>query len=92
VVYAGLSDTRDCSMCACDAPTDCSLNIVRLGDASCQNPATPAVPLGQCANINDQNPNVNGFEWNAVGDCNPSGGQPTGSATPTSPTTFCCEG
>jgi hypothetical protein len=26
----------------------------------------------------------------SAGACTPSGGQPTGAASPTSPTTFCC--
>jgi len=99
LLYAGAADTRTCSTCTCDAPvgSTCSASI-EVYSSPFQNdctsgPLLATVPSGGCADT-PSNPEIGSRKATTTpptgGSCAPSGGQPTGTATPQSPTTFCC--
>lgn len=101
VFYGGLADTRDCSSCACSAPTGstCSAVISAFKDGSCSPGAL--VVAGSADAINptclDVTPSGQALSSKlatapvyAPGLCQVSGGEPTGQAIPADPTTYCC--
>jgi hypothetical protein len=98
VFYTGVTDTRGCSECSCGAASGstCSATVTLYSAQSvntCTGPVA-AVTTGSCAELSG-NPTVAGREASNIttpsgGSCAASGGAPTGSATPSTPTTFCC--
>jgi hypothetical protein len=96
VFFQKFDDTRSCSDCACGSPqVDCSGGAVTLSpNTNCSNGIQSSVPAS-CG--------VDGIlatdpvyvqlvtPPTPSGTCPPSGGQPTGSATPASPVTVCCQ-
>jgi hypothetical protein len=97
VFYTGVTDDRGCSDCSCAAAsgTTCSATITLYSAQTintCTGPVA-AVTTGGCADLTG-NPTVAGREASGIttsgGSCAASGGAATGSATPSTPTTFCC--
>lgn len=99
VVHAGLSDTRQCSACACDPPegSACLGSISIFSDDACSMSLVSSYLIDSsgpaCIDL------VNGSALGSKaatsptfvpGACVPSGGEPIGSAEPQSPSTLCC--
>ena len=101
VLYEGLTDTRDCTPCSCSAPmgSDCTATISWYSDANCTlTPVVPVIPLtlGFAGCVDNLMPG--GLQsmsavltTDQLGYCQASGGLPDGEATPTAPSTFCCQ-
>lgn len=99
--YTGTNDTRTCSDCSCDAPAGgtCSATITVYSDGTIDTCNTliatlnPTTAAGDCKNIAG-NPQVGSrkavFSQVTGGNCQATGGQPSGTATPTTPRTYCC--
>jgi hypothetical protein len=99
VFYQGFEDSRGCSPCTCGAPDGgtCSAEVTIYTDGVCMSPMYYAAPIDAaepyCIDVNaalafgskSASPPVY-----VPGNCQPAGGVPGGTATPTSPTTFCC--
>jgi hypothetical protein len=86
--YSGLSDTRGCSACTCGAPSgaSCGGGINCYADGACGSYLTSTG--GGC----DQScPYVRYDQQLSGGSCGAASVSPTGSATPTGATTFCCQ-
>ena len=100
VFYRGFDDTRDCTQCTCSAPvgSDCTATISAYTDASC---TTQMASLWQGLDIygcfdnlmpGNQLQSMSAMVVdNQPGYCQASGGVPYGEATPTNPSTFCCQ-
>jgi hypothetical protein len=99
--YGGSMDTRTCSTCTCGAPSGgtCTATVevyATMGGTNCGGtPLATLHPTTQstdCANLTG-NPEVGSKKasFSAVtgGTCAGTA-QPSGTATPTNPTTFCC--
>ena len=87
--HESAADTRSCTSCGCGAPTGASCSAPTLfTDNACGG--TPQVTrAGACDAIG----NAKGASFSEAatgGACAPSGGMPTGTVTPTAPTTICC--
>ncbi len=100
VSYGDVSDTRACSGCSCGAGTGgtCKLTVSLFTDAACASPVggMPTVESGACTDL-PGNPTIAGktaavTQAPAGGSCAvvPGGAIPSGTVTPTDPTTFCC--
>ena len=99
VFYEGFNDTRNCSQCTCSAPvgSECTAAITYYSDANCAMElveAWLALGFGPCLD----NAMPSGLQsmsatqaTNQPGYCQASGGIPYGEATPTAPSTFCCQ-
>jgi hypothetical protein len=88
-VYAGLHDSRACTLCSCGAPTGASCT------ATLQEGCGQTGPVNQlpttCGGLSDPGSVMLLATLVASGgSCSPVGGAPTGSAAPSSPTTVCC--
>jgi hypothetical protein len=93
----GVDDMRSCSACSCDPPTNAScsgsLVVQEYQDTACATPDGDASTISTgCINTSGQgslmitgSPNVA-----SAGSCTPAGGTPTGTASPSNPTTVCC--
>lgn len=96
--YAGVEDTRGCSDCACGPPVggSCSVSVSVFTDGACGSLAyTTTVDSGgaDCHDLPAGTPLGSRSAAAPVytpGACAPSGGSPTGAATPTQPATYCC--
>jgi hypothetical protein len=99
VFFAGFVDTRSCGACTCGPPAGsaCTAEISIYQDAACAS--TP----GYVETIDALGPACHdlvagtalGSKAASVpvytpGACAPSGGEPTGSAKPVDPSTYCC--
>jgi hypothetical protein len=98
LVHSGVADTRDCTACACGAPTvacsgggiyvfpnagcNFSLSAASVQEGTC---SFDGFGVAQVSNIMTTTMPV------ASGVCAPSGGQPTGTAAPTGAITVCCQ-
>ena len=101
VFYRGFDDTHNCTQCTCSAPmgSDCSAAISWYSDANCTiTPFVPVIPLtlGFAGCVDNLMPG--GLQSMSAtltttqpGYCQASGGVPYGEATPTNPSTFCCQ-
>ncbi|MFT3771912.1 MAG: hypothetical protein QM820_41420 [Minicystis sp.] len=99
IFYGSASDTRTCSDCACGDPTgaSCSATMTWYPTTNCSNTPVATLTVSTsapgCQNLTN-NPDVGSRKGVITGptggNCQASGGQPTGTATPQSPTTFCC--
>ncbi len=95
LLYDGAADTRGCTTCLCGAATgDCTgPGAVTLHNlANCTDPFVRSVSLNECS-VNS----VAGVPYAQYSSgtpsnvsCPPSGGKPTGTATPENPVTYCC--
>ena len=96
--YTGATDTRSCSTCGCDPATGvtCSGGQMTLWDASgCSGSKIGLAIDGTCRSANGittVSANQTIAPTPSGGSCNASSGsgKPTGSVTPTGPTTVCC--
>jgi hypothetical protein len=100
VFYGGLTDTRDCTPCTCSAPEGsfCTALVSYYTDANCmtlKNAIWIGEDVGPC--IDNAMPGTGLQSMSATpvdnqpGYCQASGGVPYGEATPTAPSTFCCQ-
>jgi hypothetical protein len=100
IFYENFLDTRGCTTCQCGAPTggSCQAQITVHSDqvVNTCNTQVGSFTAGSCSNLSG-NPGIFGRKATITqppsgSSCAPlaGGGQPTGSATPTSPVTFCC--
>ena len=96
VFYGGVSDSRSCSGCSCGTPTGTSctgaqVDAFSMNTGACGGTETP-LAFGSCATVGV--PILGEQETTAPtadnGTCSPSGGQPSGSGVPATPTTLCC--
>lgn len=98
VFYGDYADDRSCTGCDCNSPTGgtCKLTVSFYADAVCGGTPVAEIESGACGNLSG-NPTI--ASWEAAvttppagGSCNAvaGGGQPSGTVTPTEPTTFCC--
>jgi hypothetical protein len=98
--YKGIADTRACSACSCGAPvgSTCSAQVSAYGNTGC-------MPSGFFASVTMTNikdgcvdiaPGMGLLSKGATppaytpGVCQALGGEPSGEAVPTIPSTFCC--
>ncbi len=95
--YTGADDTRACTSCACGAPaSSCQGGSYTFYDAdNCGAGATVAVTSNTCTDVSSV---LSNGQWSVKetlpvgkGSCQPSGGAPVGSVTPTGPVTYCCK-
>jgi hypothetical protein len=95
--FTSVSDTRGCTQCTCGAPTDvtCALNGSLTTYAVFGSPCSQPIATGQANGTCVSSPGGAGIQGFVT--ATPSGGScaaasvsPTGSATPTGPTTVCC--
>jgi hypothetical protein len=99
VYYRGVNDSRSCSPCSCGSPeggcaggevtiykdTACAKEIGTVGGgAGCKAVSGFVAPPGSAK--------ITTPAEAGTGSCAPDGGVAAGSASPTSPTTFCCAG
>ena len=98
--YAGVSDNRDCAACNCNSPTGgtCTGTVDLYDTGSCSGTKVTTVTLGAgCQAVSGaMSPGFRAWQVPAPfgvmpGSCTPSGGGAIGSATPTGPTTVCCQ-
>lgn len=86
VVYGDAKDDRACSTCTCGDLTGSCPAMIRK-ECGGSNPLT----VTTCGSINDPtNIMLVAAPQPTGASCPPVGGTPTGSMTPTSPTTLCC--
>lgn len=90
LLWESYEDTRACSQCACGAPKDPCWLSVRVTDNACFNPGTESLgpDANKCFGLGAGAQEAAYFE--PSGSCDPSGGEPVGELTPTTPTTLCC--
>lgn len=91
--YGGVDDQRGCTACTCGSPTgascDATLDVYMSTDGSCTGtPNTYGAPFS--CDVVDQPVDLRFVVTSQNGSCAASPVGPTGAATPTSPTTFCC--
>jgi len=88
--YKGASDSRDCGTCACGAvpSANCNATAITSDQSDCTPSFSGTVPTCLAHT---------GYYYTKVNatppplDCPASGGAPTGTVTPASPVTVCCE-
>lgn len=95
--YTDYDDGRSCSACTCGSPNSVICNGAKLeiwNGASCSGSpeGTVATPGTSCATLTANQEKHFKYTVGTAsgGKCDPAGGQPTGSATPKLPITFCC--
>jgi len=88
IEYASWGDARGCSPCTCGSPSACGGSFVECVDPACSS---------QCGGLGVSNcyaPTGGNYGMyvtsSSDGACQPSSVQPSGSATPQQPVTFCC--
>lgn len=96
VFYKDVMDTRGCEMCGCTPPAGgtCTATIELFSDANCTMSLNANFNAGNCVSLGAGNPAVSGRKASGIfvtpGTCTAQGGMPTGMATPSMATTFCC--
>jgi hypothetical protein len=91
--YESSADTRACTPCSCGAPSGSTCTgggITVYGGAMCSGGSTQLAVPQTCAALGGSKVGIFSGATAAGGSCAPSGGQPTGAFTPTTPTTICC--
>lgn len=99
VLYDDVRDERYCTPCECGPPTGgkCSLTLVSYRDGECSDMlvagAASSKEPGCLAPTPGVQPNSMKAIWkvDTPGRCEPRGGELTGEAIPTGPSTFCCK-
>lgn len=96
VFFTAIADTRQCTACTCGQPTGatCAAQIsVYSTPTGCTTTPVAQVAAGDCVNLTG-NPQVATRKATIApptgGSCAASGGAPTGAATGTGATTYCC--
>ncbi len=92
VFYAGVQDQRGCSPCSCSAPAGGACSIGSPGVTACTPPGGNWDAPSGCGSITGPQPVKLGSTPTLLdaGACTASGGAPSGAATLTGPTSFCC--
>jgi hypothetical protein len=99
VFYAGLTDTRDCTPCACGAPlgSTCTSFVSAFSDGACSSPVvagTVDVTGPVCLDVAPSGQALGSKLATepayVPGACQVSGGDPIGEALPSDPSTYCC--
>ena len=94
LLYDGFTDERECSDCTCAPNVQCMGSVqVHIGGLSCFGPPDITEPAnGMCQSVGrgDTEVSIEYTEQMMAGPCAIGGGEPTGEATPTEPTTVCC--
>jgi hypothetical protein len=100
LAFVGVDDARSCSPCTCGAPSGgkCTATISIYPDDACALAVTDVLTIDSsmpewCTNVPPGAPLLSKSASPPAyvpGSCQPAGGVPSGSATPTNPTTFCC--
>jgi hypothetical protein len=101
VFYEGVQDDRQCSVCACGAPTGsaCTATISIYKGAGCTGSmVVPGINISSfsetCVDIQLPGQALKSKKASSMtylpGTCPAMGGDGSGSATPTNPTTLCC--
>jgi hypothetical protein len=100
--YAGATDSRACSACACKPQTTCTTTYSGYSDSGCvtvlpslDNRAIPSMHIPSCAVTFNGSSTPASFKITSEmvsSTCalDPTGGQPIGNVTPIQPITFCC--
>jgi hypothetical protein len=96
VIYTGLNDNRGCSNCDCSPPNSATCvgtTQLWVGEQNCPGTSDFSVTNdGSCVTVG-RGGVVSSFEVTVAkntGNCNTSGGEPIGQATPTGARTVCC--
>jgi len=89
--YGSASDDRTCTACGCGAPSgaSCTGTVKEYSGPSCNGSASTLGAPSACTPLSGKSEELT-TATPSGGSCAPSGGQPTGSIDPTSPTTVCC--
>jgi hypothetical protein len=102
VFYQGVEDNRQCSACACGAPTGsactAAISIYKGNDLTCTGPALVQIPVSSssptCLDIQLPGQALGsksaGPTTYLPGICPAMGGDASGSAVKTNPSTLCC--
>ena len=97
VLYDGFTDTRACSGCSCGgvANATCGGTLEVYSGSNCLGTKLATVPMPSgCSDLSAPGSNIASMKSLPTGpnggSCPASGGQPSGAATPQTPTTFCC--
>jgi hypothetical protein len=88
-----LTDNRGCTACTCGAATGiaCTATLSSSNHPNCSGGGSQTQPSPQaCASLNGMVAMTLNATSAVGGACAPAGGQPTGSAAPSTPTTVCC--
>lgn len=99
VAYAGADDDRSCTACGCSVSPTCTGGSYTFYDVEACGPGGTDTPIvvdaTDCVNLSVL---VDLGTWSAKanlpvpgGSCTPTGGDSTGSVTPTGAVTFCCQ-
>jgi hypothetical protein len=97
--YGGADDSRDCSPCSCGAPTgsSCAASLSIYSDSACSTPLFSSLSIDSNAPACVDLPVGSALGSKSIGtptytpgQCQASGGAPTGSISPVQPSTFCC--
>ena len=91
LLHKAMNDTRGCSACACGAASGvtCPTTITTYSDQNCIT-ATGTLAVPGCAAFATYTAITVDVDAAVGGTCAPSGGAPTGTATPSQPVTVCC--
>ncbi len=102
VFYQRVQDDRQCSECSCGAPVGsactAAISIYKGNDLTCSGPALVSIPVSSqsstCLDIQLPGQALGsrsaGPTTYLPGTCPPMGGDASGSAIPTKPSTLCC--
>ena len=102
VFYQGVQDERQCSACGCGVPAGsactAAISIYKGNDLTCSGPALVTIPVSSkgptCLDIQLPGQALGsksaGPTTYLPGTCPPMGGDASGSANPTKPSTLCC--
>jgi hypothetical protein len=100
IFYEGVQDDRQCSTCTCGAPTGslCKAQVAVHEGASCSGSPLLSIPISSaksaCHDIPIPGQALGSKSAGEVtylpGTCPPEGGDPSGSAIKTEPSTLCC--
>jgi len=94
-LYEEATDTRGCTSCSCDDPQGGSCGgsmVLNIPGPTCGGPGVVYPPENYCMTLSPPETSaaiVGPLSLSGAG-CAPSGGVPTGSASPSSPVSVCC--
>ena len=102
VFYQGVEDNRKCSTCSCGSPIGsactATVSVYKGGDLTCGGPSVVQLPVSSvsatCVDIQLPGQALGSKSTGPTtylpGACPPMGGDPSGLATETEPSTYCC--
>jgi hypothetical protein len=93
VIYTDIEDDRTCSDCECDHDCDYDWQVFAIGDTTCETPQLSLSSENACAPVSPISGDIRlGVEIGGTGDCEPSGGEPSGGVSEAGAITVCCDG